>query len=232
MKDEDLSAFEYVFCWLGNTELLLSIIKLIEDKMNLEHDIRSAGVQMLLVVEDTIRFYSSILPNLYKYILNQSLAFATEALNSSLETLRMRGRPKIVLARTYEEAWSLYEQFADNTLGVISDCRFPIYNNSTQVDEMAGYKLLSCIRARDPYVPLIMESSEVARKELAWKCGANFVDKNSKVLNVEIRDLLSRYFGFGDFVFRDPATMNEVARIHNLKELQDNIMTLPFDSLQ
>ena len=232
MKDEDLSAFEYVFCWLGNTELLLSIIKLIEDKMNLEHDIRSAGVQMLLVVEDTIRFYSSILPNLYKYILNQSLAFATEALNSSLETLRMRGRPKIVLARTYEEAWSLYEQFADNTLGVISDCRFPIYNNSTQVDEMAGYKLLSCIRARDPYVPLIMESSEVARKELAWKCGANFVDKNSKLLNVEIRDLLSRYFGFGDFVFRDPATMNEVARIHNLKELQDNIMTLPFDSLQ
>lgn len=232
MKDEDLSAFEYVFCWLGNTELLLSIIKLIEDKMNLEHDIRSAGVQMLLVVEDTIRFYSSILPNLYKYILNQSLAFATEALNSSLETLRMRGRPKIVLARTYEEAWSLYEQFADNTLGVISDCRFPIYNNSTQKDEMAGYKLLSCIRARDPYVPLIMESSEVARKELAWKCGANFVDKNSKLLNVEIRDLLSRYFGFGDFVFRDPTTMNEVARIHNLKELQDNIMTLPFDSLQ
>lgn len=232
MKDEDLSAFEYVFCWLGNTELLLSIIKLIEDKMNLEHDIRSAGVQMLLVVEDTIRFYSSILPNLYKYILNQSLAFATEALNSSLETLRMRGRPKIVLARTYEEAWCLYEQFADNTLGVISDCRFPIYNNSTQKDEMAGYKLLSCIRARDPYVPLIMESSEAAREELAWKCGANFVNKNSKLLNVEIRDLLSRYFGFGDFVFRDPATMNEVARIHNLKELQDNIMTLPIDSLQ
>lgn len=232
MKDEDLSAFEYVFCWLGNTELLLSIIKLIEDKMNLEHDIRSAGVQMLLVVEDTIRFYSSILPNLYHYILNQSLAFATEALNSSLETLRMRGRPKIVLARTYEEAWDLYEQFADNTLGVISDCRFPIYNNSTQKDEMAGYKLLSCIRARDPYVPLIMESSEAAREELAWKCGATFINKNSKLLNVEIRDMLSRYFGFGDFVFRDPATMKEVARIHNLKELQDNIMTLPIDSLR
>jgi CheY-like chemotaxis protein len=232
MKDEDLSAFEYVFCWLGNTELLLSIIKLIEDKMNLEHDIRSAGVQMLLVVEDTIRFYSSILPNLYKYILNQSLAFASEALNSSLETLRMRGRPKIVLARTYEEAWKLYEQFADNTLGVISDCRFPIYNNSSQMDEMAGYKLLSCIRARDPYIPLIMESSEEARKELAWKCGASFVNKNSKLLNVEIRDILGKYFGFGDFVFRDPATMKEVARIHNLKELQDNIMTLPSDSLE
>ena len=90
IENEDLSAFEYVFCWLGNTELLLSIIKLIEDKMNLEHDIRSAGVQMLLVVEDSIRFYSSILPNLYKFVLHQSLAFASEALNSTLEALRMR----------------------------------------------------------------------------------------------------------------------------------------------
>ena len=126
MQNEDLSAFEYVFCWLGNTELLLSIIKRMEDRMNLEHDIRSAGVQMLLVVEDNIRFYSSILPTLYKFVLQQSLEFATEALNTSLEMLRMRGRPKIVLARNYEEAWLLYNRFADNTLGVISDCRFPI----------------------------------------------------------------------------------------------------------
>ena len=125
MENEDLSIFEYVFCWLGNTDLLLSIIKLIEDKMNLEHDIRTAGVQMVLLVEDGIRFYSSILPNLYKFVLQQSLEFATEALNSQLETLRMRGRPKIVLARTYEEAWETYYKFKDNTLGVISDCEFP-----------------------------------------------------------------------------------------------------------
>ena len=107
MQNEDLSAFEYVFCWLGNTELLLSIIKLMEDRMNLEHDIRSAGVQMILLVEDSIRFYSSILPNLYRFVLQQSLVFATVALNTSLETLRLRGRPKIVLARNYEEAWQL-----------------------------------------------------------------------------------------------------------------------------
>lgn len=231
IENEDLSAFEYVFCWLGNTELLLSIIKLIEDKMNLEHDIRSAGVQMLLVVEDNIRFYSSILPNLYQFVLHQSLAFASEALNSSLEALRMRGRPKIVLARTYEEAWALYEKFADNALGVISDCRFPIYNGSRQADEMAGFKLLSCIRARDPYIPLILESSESERADLARQCGALFIDKNSKKMGVDLRTLMRRFFGFGDFVFRNPDTMEEVARIRNLKELQDNIMTLPFDSL-
>lgn len=232
IQDEDLSAFEYVFCWLGNTELLLSIIKLMEDKMNLEHDINVAGVQMILVVEDSIRFYSSILPSLYKFVLNQSLAFATEALNSTLETLRMRGRPKIVLARTYEEAWLLYERFADDTLGVISDCRFPMSSFSKEKDTLAGYKLLNAIRERDPYIPLIMESSESERQSLAHECGALFIDKNSKKMDVDLRNLVSRFFGFGDFVFRDPNDLHEVARIHNLKELQDNIMTLPLDSLR
>lgn len=122
--NEDLSIFEYVFCWLGNTNLILSIIKLIEDKMNLEHDIDEAGVQMILLVEDSIRFYSSILPNLYSYILTQSQSFATEALNSHTATLRMRGRPKVVLARTYEEAMDYFVRFPENILGVISDCRF------------------------------------------------------------------------------------------------------------
>ena len=228
MENEDLSIFEYVFCWLGNTDLLLSIIKLMEDKMNLEHDIRTAGVQMVLLVEDGIRFYSSILPNLYKFVLQQSLELATEALNSQLETLRMRGRPKIVLARTYEEAWELYYQFKDNTLGVISDCEFP---KDGKPDKQAGFKLLSAIRATDEYVPLIMESSELENKELARQCHASFIDKNSKKLDIDLRDLVRRYFGFGDFIFRNPDTMEEVARIRNLKDLQDNIFTLPRESL-
>ena len=228
MENEDLSIFEYVFCWLGNTDLLLSIIKLMEDKMNLEHDIKTAGVQMVLLVEDGIRFYSSILPNLYKFVLQQSLEFATEALNSQLETLRMRGRPKIVLARTYEEAWELYYKFKDNTLGVISDCEFP---KDGKKDKLAGFKLLSAIRAEDEYVPLIMESSELENKELARQCHASFIDKNSKKLDIDLRDLVRRYFGFGDFIFRNPDTMEEVARIRNLKDLQDNIFTLPRESL-
>ncbi len=230
MQNEDLSAFEYVFCWLGNTELLLSIIKLIEDRMNLEHDIRSAGVQMILVVEDGIRFYSSILPRLYNFVLQQSLAFATEALNTSLETLRMRGRPKIVLARNYEEAWTLYERFADNTLGVISDCRFPMIAGGEK-DEEAGYKLLQAIRERDPYIPLIMNSSESDNVEKARQCGAHFIDKNSKKMDVDLRSYVRRYFGFGDFIFRNPDTLEEVVRVRNLKELQDNIMTVPAQSL-
>lgn len=107
IENEDMSIFDYVFCWLGNTNLILSIIKLMEDKMNLDHDIKEAGVQMILLVEDSIRFYSSILPNLYSYILLQSQRISTEALNPHAATLRMRGRPKVVLARTYEEAWNL-----------------------------------------------------------------------------------------------------------------------------
>ncbi|MGM9674857.1 MAG: PEP/pyruvate-binding domain-containing protein [Bacteroidaceae bacterium] len=231
MQNEDLSAFEYVFCWLGNTELLLSIIKLIEDKMNLEHDIQSAGVQMIMVVEDSIRFYSSILPSLYKFVLQQSLEFATEALNTSLETLRMRGRPKIVLARNYEEAWELYSRFADNTLGVISDCRFPMDAHSPEKTPDAGYRLLSAIRARDPYIPLIMDSSESGNMDLATRCHAHFIDKNSKKMDVDLRERLNSFFGFGDFVFRNPDTMQEIVRIRNLKDLQNHIMTVPANSL-
>ncbi len=227
IADEDMSAFEYVFCWLGNTELLLSIIKLIEDKMNLEHDIH-AGVQMILLVEDNIRFYSSILPNLYKFVLQQSLEFATEALNSQLETLRMRGRPKIVLARSYEEAWELYDKYSDNTLGVISDCRFP---HEGRLDENAGITLLMNIRARDPYIPLIMESSEPEKAKLLEGQKVRFVDKNSKKMAVDLRKLINHYFGFGDFIFRNPDTMEELIRLRNLKDLQDNIFTLPRESL-
>ena len=227
MEHMDFSIFDYVFCWLGNTDLLLSIIKLIEDKMNLEHDV-AAGVQMILLVEDSIRFYSSILPNLYRFVLQQSLEFSTEALNAQLETLRMRGRPKIVLARTYEEAWDLYSRYKENTLGIISDCRFP---RDGQPDEMAGFELLSAIRAEDKFVPLILESSETDKSVWAEKCGAKFIDKNSKKIGVDLRRLVRENFGFGDFIFLDPGTMEEVARIKNLKDLQDNIFTLPKESL-
>ena len=212
MENEDLSIFDYVFCWLGNTNLILSIIKLIEDKMNIEHDIQEAGVQMILLVEDGIRFYSSVLPNLYSYILAQSQRFATEALNPHTATLRMRGRPKVVLARNYEEAWQLYEKYADNTLGVISDCRFPMHEGEEK-DPEAGFKLLKAIRERDEYITI------------------KYIDKNSKKMNIDLRNLLSMHMGFGDFIFRDPKTHDEIMRVRNLKELQDNIFTIPNDSM-
>ena len=229
MERQDLSIFEYVFCWLGNTELLLSIIKLIEDKMNLDHDIREGGVQMILLVEDSIRFYSSVLPNLYKYVLEQSRAFATEALNAHQATLRMRGRPKIVLARNYEEAWLLYDRYRNNTLGIISDVRFPMAAGGKKVAD-AGLQLLRQVRSCDEFVPLIMESSESDNRQWVSEVNAGFVDKNSKKMSIDLRDRIEQHFGFGDLVFRNPSTGAEVVRIHNLKELQDNIFTIPEDS--
>ena len=241
MENEDLSIFDYVFCWLGNTNLILSIIKLIEDKMNLEHDIQEAGVQMILLVEDSIRFYSSILPNLYSYILQQSLNFSTEALNPHAATLRMRGRPKVVLARTYDEAMELYMKYKDNCLGVISDVRFPLHTHpkhqgamggsKEDKDPEAGFKLLEAIRQQDEYLPLIMESSETANGIRAAKEHFHFVDKNSKMLSVELRHLLEEHMGFGDFIFRDPKTHQEIGRVSTLKQLQDNIFKIPSDSM-
>ncbi len=228
IENEDLSIFDYVFCWLGNTNLILSIIKLIEDKMNLEHDILEGGVQMILLVEDSIRFYSSILPNLYNYILAQSKRFSTEALNRHAATLRMRGRPKVVLARNYEEAMALYERYSDNILGVISDVRFPVKGVK---DAEAGFKLLRNIHNDNPYVPLILESSESENREKAEAEGFRFVDKNSKKMALDLRKMMEEHMGFGDFIFRDPKTKAEIMRIHSLKELQDNVFNIPDDSM-
>ena len=168
IENEDMSVFDYVFCWLGNTNLIMSIIKLLEDKMNIEHDIKEAGVQMILLVEDNIRFYSSVLPNLYNYILAQS-----------------KRRPKVVLATNYEEAMQIYEKYHENTLGVISDTRFPMkivpgrLSHVEEGDPEAGLKLLREIRRRDEYVPLILDSSETINRVKAEAEGFHFIDKNS-----------------------------------------------------
>ena len=228
IQNEDMSIFDYVFCWLGDTNLILSIIKLLEDKMNIEHDVKEAGVQMILLVEDGIRFYSSVLPNLYSYILLQSQHFSTEALNPHAATQRKRGRPKVVLARSYEEAMAYYEKYADNTQGIISDVRFPM--NGVK-DSEAGFKLLREIRRRNEYVPLILQSAETVNEEKARAEGFHYVDKNSKKMNIDLRNLLAEHMGFGDFVFRDPVTKDEVARVRTLKELQDNVFNIPNDSM-
>jgi pyruvate phosphate dikinase, PEP/pyruvate binding domain protein len=228
IENEDLSDFEYVFCWLGNTDLLLSIIKLIEDKMNLDHDIEEGGVQQIILVEDNIRFYSSVLPELYKFVLQQSMEFATEALNEHQRTLRMRGRPKIVLARTYEEAIDLYDRHPNNVLGVITDAH---YHRGGVVDPQAGVHLLAELRKRDPFLPLILESAESENALQAKAYNADFIDKNSKKMAVDLREVVKQRFGFGDFIFRDPQTHQEVMRAHNLKEMQSAILSVPAESL-
>ena len=237
IENEDMSIFDYVFCWLGNTNLILSIIKLIEDRMNIEHDINEAGVQMILLVEDNIRFYSSVLPNLSNYILAQSKRFSTEALNPHAAAQRKRGRPKVVLATNYEDAMRIYEKYHENTLGVISDTRFPMHTPHGQLaqvqdgDAEAGLKLLREIRKRDEYVPLILQSSESENRAKAEAEGFDFIDKNSKKMNVDLRQVIEEHMGFGDFIFRDPQTHEEVCRVRSLKELQDNIFKIPNDSM-
>ena len=192
---------------------------------------------MILLVEDNIRFYSSVLPNLYNYILAQSKRFSTEALNPHAAAQRKRGRPKVVLATNYEEAMEIYNKYHDNTLGVISDTRFPMksvpgrLSHVEEGDPEAGLKLLREIRRRDEYVPLILDSSEIANRQKAEAEGFNFIDKNSTKLNVDLHKLIEEHMGFGDFVFRDPTTKQEVARVSTLKELQDNIFKIPRDSM-
>lgn len=228
MINEDLSDFEYVFCWLGNTDLLLSIIKIIEDKMNMEHDINEVGVQMILLVEDSIRFYSSVLPHLYKQVLTHSRDFATEALNEHQKTLRMRGRPKIVLARTYEEAMNIYDTYKDHILGVITDVRFPLNGES---NKMAGIRLIQNIRKDDEFMPIIMQSSEPENATYARHFHTAFIDKNSKKMLIDLQKAVSEHFGFGEFVFRNPKTKEAIAKVRNLKDLQNIIFAIPSESL-
>ena len=228
IANEDLSAIDYVFSWLGNAELLLAIIKLIEDKMNAPDDTASVGVQIILLVEDSVRFYSSALPHLYKFVLEQSQMFAKEALNDHLRTLRMRGRPKIKLARTYEEAVRIFNQYRDNMLGIISDMSFM---HDGVKDPYAGYKFGQYVRKTGLIIPFVLESSEASNKVYAKELGASFIDKNSKSYPQDLRKKIMQRFGFGDFVILNPQTKEEIMRIKDLKDLQKKVFQIPDDSL-
>lgn len=228
MANEDLSAIDYVFSWLGNSELLLAIIKLIEDKMNAPDDTASVGVQIILLVEDSVRFYSSALPHLYKFVLEQSQMFAKEALNEHQSMLRMRGRPKIKLARTYEEAVRIFDQYRDNMLGIISDMSFM---RDGAKDPYAGYKFGQYVRKTGLIIPLVLESSESSNVVYAKELNASFIDKNSKSYPQDLRASIKRRFGFGDFVIIDPHTKQEIMHIKDLKDLQTKVFQIPDDSL-
>ncbi len=228
IANEDLSAIDYVFSWLGNAELLLAIIKLIEDKWNAPDDTASVGVQIILLVEDSIRFYSSALPHLYKFVLEQSQMFAKEALNDHQQTLRMRGRPKIKLARTYEEAVRIFDRYRDNMLGIVSDMSFM---HEGVKDPYAGYKFGQYVRKTGLIIPFVLESSESSNEVYARELHASFIDKNSKSYPQDLRKKIMQRFGFGDFVILNPQTKEEIMRIKDLKDLQRKVFQIPDDSL-
>ncbi len=217
LDKEDLGAIDYIFSWLGNADLLLAIIKLIEDKMNVEHDVNEVGVQAIILVEDSVRFYSSYLPHIYKIIFKQSQRFMREGLNEHQEMMRMRGRPKILLATNYEEAIGLYEKYKNNLLGVISDIS---YNRQGVLDRKAGIKLAKKIKANDKLMPVLLQSSEAENKSIAKKLEVGFINKQSKTISIELKKFIREYFAFGDFVFLDPETMKEIDRARDLKTLQ------------
>lgn len=228
LAKEDLSAVDYVFSWLGNSDLLLAIIKLIEDSMNVEHDTQSVGVQVILLVEDSIRFYSSALSNLFKIVLEESKNFSKEALNEHQQMLRMRGRPKIMLARTYEEAVAIYSKYSNNILGVVSDMS---YMQGGVKEKLAGYNLGKWIKKQDKFLSIVFASSETHNKVYADELECSFIDKNSKSFPLDLKKQIMNNFGFGDFIIINPETNEVINRIRNLKDLQKNIFTIPTESL-
>lgn len=227
-QNKDFSGIDYVFSWLGETDLLLAIVKLLEDKLNVDQDIESVGVQVILFVENSIQFYSAILPYLYKHVFVQSRSFMTEALNEHEQMLRMRGRPKILLARNYEEAKDLYDKYKRNILGVVSDVRF---EREGEIDATAGLKLASYMRSQDRFLPIILESSEEVNREASKQLAAVFINKNSKTMHLELKEAVTTTFGFGEFHFVDPDTKWVVAVIKNLKDLQNKIFDIPSESM-
>ncbi len=228
LEGEDLSAIDYVFCWLGDASLILAIIKLIEDHMNADYDIENIGVQSIILVENSIRYISSYLPNIYKIILMQSLDFQREALNEHQRMLKMRGRPKILLANNFNDALSLYKKYKYNVLGVISDIS---YKRDGISDENAGIELCKVVMADDDKVPFLIQSSSLKHKKAAEELGAGFIYKYSKSLSLELRNFIIQNLAFGPFVFRNPDTLEPIAIATDLQSLQQKLLTIPDNTL-
>jgi hypothetical protein len=232
LSRQDTSAIDYMFCWHGNADLIVAIVKLFEDLQNAEHDILGVGVQAILLVEDSVRYYSTYLPELYKLILMQTGEFLTETLNQQQRKIRKRSRPKILLATNYDDALSMYEKYKNNLLGVISDVGFTLHKDEGPEKEIldAGVRLARHIKADDHMMPVLLQSSQASISSVAQEIGVGFLKKYSKTLMLQLSDYIKEEFGFGDFVFRDDIRA-EYGRASNLKELEALVRTVPDDVL-
>ncbi|MBQ5923243.1 MAG: phosphoenolpyruvate synthase, partial [Alistipes sp.] len=234
IDEQQCDAIDNIFCWHGNTDLLISIIKLMEDKLNAESDILEGGVQAILLVEDSIRFYSTYLPELYKIILVQNSEFLKDAYNEQQQISRKRARPKVLLATSYEEALETYARYKKNLLGVISDVGLVLHRGDASENEKsdAGVEISRMIKAETPWMPVILQSSQVNYAEVAAEMGVGFIAKSSKTLLQELQDVVLREFGFGEFIFRDLATGEVVGRARDLMQMQSLIATVSDDVLE
>ena len=227
LRKKDSSFIDYIFSWQGNTSIMLAMVKLMEDRMNVDPDINNVGVQCIILVEDSVRYYSSYLPVIYETLFKQARSLMKEGLNEYEQTVRMRGRPKILLARSYEEALSLYEKYKKNVLGVISDIA---YLKDGEIDNEAGLTLCAHIRKENTDLPVLLQSSQLEHKEAALKCGASFIYKNTKTLLKELENYIRINYGFGDFVFRNPNTLEPVGNAKDLRDLQHQLLDLDDDT--
>ena len=231
IDEKDTSSIDYMFCWMNSPDLIIAIIKLLEDKLNAEEDILDGGVQAILLVEDSVRYYSTYLPLLYKIVLQQNTASLKEALNENQQIARKRARPKILMATSYNEAVSLFDRYSENLLGVISDIGFVVNRGDRPETEKldAGIDLCDHIRKRDPKMPILLQSSQESMRSVAEKLKVGFVIKQSKTLTAEVSEYIEREFAFGDFIFSDPVTGEVSARAHDLRELEEVLKTADQD---
>ena len=232
LMHQDMSVIDFVFSWHGNADLIVAIVKLFEDMLNAENDIQKVGVQAILLVEDSVRYYSTYLPELYRLILKQSAEFLKETLNEQQRKYRKRSRPKILLATNYDDAVRYYEKYKENLLGVISDIGFVIHKNDRPQDEKldAGLDLAKMIKADDPTMPVLLQSSQESFADEAAHIGAGFLRKYSKTLIIQLADYIKEEFCFGDFIFRDQNRV-EYGRAGNLKDLEKCLKDIPDDVL-
>lgn len=229
IKGSDCQDIDYFFYWQGDPTIFLAMIKLVEDRMNLDHDTNEADVQVIILVEDSVRFYSSYLPMMYTCLIQQSRSAILEALNNWGRTLRMRGRPKIVLARTFEEAMHLYTTYRNNILGIITDMSYLRYGKQ---DKTAGMQLTRYVHEQDPEIPILVQSSDEQVREKVEEIGAYFLWKHSPILLHELNRFMTTHYGFGPFIFRDPATQQEIARAETMRDLQRILSTIPAESFE
>ncbi len=228
IEQHDRSDIDYFFNWNNSTDLIIAIIKLIEDRMNAPHDILDEGVRAILLVEDSVRYYSTYLPLLYKLVLHQNSIAIRDALNEKQQLLRKRARPKMLLATCYDEAVELYQRYSKNIIGVISDIGFVLHKGDPSATEKldAGVDLCKLIREDNPTMPFLMQSSQESMRSVARQLKVGFVIKTSKTLTQEVSEYIESEFGFGDFIAKDPRTGREIARASDLEAFERVISTI------
>ncbi len=227
LAEHDASHLAGIFLWQGDARILPAIIKLVEDAVNVDHDTGELGVQVIIVIEDNVRFYSSYLPVIYAELMSHALRLVPEGINHADKLMRLQARPKILLCRTFEEAWERFDRYEENVLGVISDIEFP---KGGELSDQAGLEFARRVRARQSDIPVMLQSSRPDFEAAARAAGASFLLKDSPTLLHDLRRFMIDHFGFGDFIFRMPDG-TEVARAHDLKTLEEKLRTVPGASL-